>query len=110
LDFDKKYLDFSRSQATNQASLSKDISEKIQENFKRIYKDIFKGAIVRCDFFEKEGCIYLNEINPVPGSLANYLFDDFNEIVEKISQNLPNNRKISVDYKYINSINAAKGK
>ncbi len=110
LDFDKKYLDFSRSEGASKAVLSEEMKEKIYSSFKSIYGDLFNGAIIRCDFFIKDDTVYLNEINPVPGSLANYLFEDFNSIIDEISKNLPKKRKISVDYRYINSINAAKGK
>ncbi len=110
LDFDKKYLDFSRSEGANKADLSKELKKRIQNNFKNIYGTLFEGAIIRCDFFYKDDKIYLNEINPIPGSLANYLFDDFNDILSMISLNLPKQRKIDIDYKYINSINAVKCK
>jgi len=110
LDFDKKYLDFSRSEGANKAELSNELEKRIQNNFKNIYGTLFEGAIIRCDFFYKEDKIYLNEINPIPGSLANYLFNNFNDILSMISLNLPKQRKIDIDYKYINSINAVKCK
>jgi D-alanine-D-alanine ligase len=108
LDFDKKYLDFSRSEGANKADLPRDIQDSIKEAFIKLYDGLFEGAIVRCDFFAKDNKLYINEINPVPGSLANYLFDDFNEILSKI--HIPRNREIPIEYRYINSINAAKGK
>ncbi len=110
LDFDKKYLDFSRSEGANRAELSKELEKRIQNNFKNIYGTLFEGAIIRCDFFYKDDKIYLNEINPIPGSLSNYLFNNFNDILSMISLNLPKQRKIDIDYKYINSINAVKCK
>ena len=108
LDFDKKYLDFSRSEGVNRAEIDKSLQKDMQKTFISLYEDMFEGAIVRCDFFVKEERLYINEINPVPGSLANYLFDDFNAVVENVL--LPKKRNISIDYKYINSINAAKCK
>ena len=110
LDFDKKYLDFSRSTGANKAELSSNIISQIYSAFESIYEPLFEGAIIRCDFFMLDEKVYLNEINPVPGSLANYLFDDFNLVLDKISSNLPKKRKINIDYKYINSINAVKCK
>ncbi len=110
LDFDKKYLDFSRSDKVGRAKLSTELREEFEKSFSNIYGNIFEGAVVRCDFFILDGAIYLNEINPVPGSLANYLFEDFNDIINKIIKNLPKEREIVVDYRYINSITAAKGK
>ncbi len=110
LDFDKKYLDFSRSEGAREAKLSVEMISKIHNTFDTIYNSLFEGSIIRCDFFVLNDKIYLNEVNPVPGSLANYLFDDFNSILDKISVNLPKKRKINIDYKYINSINAVKCK
>jgi len=108
LDFDKKYLDFSRSEGANRADISDDLKDSIQEAFKKLYDGMFEGAIVRCDFFVKENKLYINEINPVPGSLANYLFEDFNSILDTVY--IPKYREISIDYRYINSINAVKCK
>ncbi len=108
LDFDKKYLDFSRSSSISRANLDEKMIDEIKNAFKKIYGDIFDGALIRCDFFEKEGELYLNEINPIPGSLANYLFDDFISVIKEIK--LPKKRDIKIEYRYINHINAAKGK
>ncbi len=110
LDFDKKYLDFSSSQTRKEADIPEHIKNEIIDSFDRIYADTFEGAIIRCDFFVMDDKVYLNEINPIPGSLANYLFKDFKDILEKISKNLPRKREIRADYRYINSINAAKCK
>jgi len=57
-----------------------------------------------------DGEIYLNEINPIPGSLANYLFDDFIGLLKNIATNLHRERNININYLYINSIQKAKGK
>ncbi len=110
LDFDKKYLDFSRSSSVAEADISDDLKVQMQEAFKKIYDPIFKGSIIRCDFFYDDGKLYLNEINPIPGSLANYLFDDFVGIISKVALSLPKKDRIEVSYKYINSIQSAKGK
>jgi len=110
LDFDQKYLDFSRSSKVKDANISEDLRKKMREAFKKIYLPYFKGALIRCDFFVIDGEVYINEINPHPGSLANYLFEDFENVLEKLAQNLPKRQKIKVDYSYIHSIHSAKGK
>jgi len=110
LDFDKKYLDFSRDAKVHEAQMPEETMQQIQESFKKIYDPLFRGAVVRCDFFEIEGEVYLNEINPVPGSLANYLFDDFEAMIMRLSRNLPSEENIVIDYQYIHSIQSAKGK
>ncbi len=110
LDFDKKYLDFSRTKRVNEAKLSREIIEKIQNSFKKLYEPLFRGSLIRCDFFVVDEEVYINEINPVPGSMANYLFDDFDSIICELSKFLPKQTRVITKYKYIDSINAAKGK
>ncbi|MDY0402620.1 D-alanine--D-alanine ligase [Sulfurovum sp.] len=110
LDFEKKYMDFSRDSQVLAADIDGQLESKIKDTFKKIYDPLFRGAIIRCDFFVREEEVYLNEINPIPGSMANYLFDDFEGIVERLSQNLLNEQKISIKYDYIHSIQSAKGK
>jgi len=110
LDFEKKYMDFSRDSQVLAADIDDALKVKIQESFKKIYDPLFLGSIIRCDFFVVEGEVLLNEINPIPGSMANYLFEDFEAMVERLFKNLPKEQKISVDYQYIHSIQSAKGK
>ncbi len=110
LDFDKKYLDFSRTKRVNKAELSKELSEKIKESFMKLYEPLFAGSLIRCDFFVIDDEVYINEINPVPGSLSNYLFDDFEKILLKLSKHLPSTAAVPHLYRYIDKINCAKGK
>ena len=110
LDFEKKYMDFSRTEQVLKADIDEELIKQLQENFKKIYSKLFIGAIIRCDFFVVDGKVLLNEINPIPGSYANYLFEDFNQVVQKTAKNIPKAKKIDIDYKYINSIVKAKGK
>jgi len=110
LDFEKKYMDFSRDSQVLSADISQELSSKIQENFKKIYDPLFKGSLIRCDFFVVDGEVLLNEINPIPGSLSNYLFDDFEEMLFRLASNLPKIQEINITYEYIHSIQSAKGK
>ncbi len=110
LDFEKKYMDFSRDSQVLAADIDDALKVNIQENFKKVYETLFKGSIIRCDFFVVEDEVLLNEINPIPGSMANYLFDDFESMLERLSKHLPKEQKITVDYQYIHSIQSAKGK
>ena len=109
LDFEKKYMDFSRKEV-NLNKVDDNLEDKLKENFKKIYENSFENALIRCDFFVKDGIIYLNEINPIPGSMANYLFEDFDEVLEKLAKNLKKEKQIIIDYQYINKIQMAKGK
>ena len=110
LDFEKKYMDFSRDSQVLAADISDTLESQIQESFKKVYNTLFQGSIIRCDFFVVDGEVLLNEINPIPGSMANYLFNDFEGMVHRLAKNLPNEQKITIDYQYIHSIQSAKGK
>lgn len=110
LDFDKKYLDFSRTASVHAAELGSEMVERLKAAFERIYTHRFEGALIRCDFFVIDGEVHLNEINPIPGSMANYLFDDFEGAIRELLSVQPERRAPKVDYRYIHSIHAAKGK
>lgn len=110
LDFENKYLDFSRTQQVVRADIDESLERKIKDCFKKIYVNNFEGALIRCDFFVIENEVYLNEINPIPGSAANYLFSKFPETLEELSSYLPKKPSIKVSYQYIEKIQRAKGK
>jgi D-alanine-D-alanine ligase len=110
LDFDKKYLDFNRTSQVNEANISEELVEKLKDAFKKIYNHKFEGSLIRCDFFVIDNEVYLNEINPIPGSMGNYLFDDFNAIINGLSKSLPSKTAIDINYEYVNKIQSAKGK
>ena len=110
LDFEKKYLDFSRTKKVNEADLDSKMVEKLKATFKKLYEPLFCGSLIRCDFFVLDDEVYLNEINPVPGSMANYLFDDFDKIISDLTNFLPLPTNVPSQYKYINTIQAAKDK
>jgi D-alanine-D-alanine ligase len=57
-----------------------------------------------------DGEVYLNEINPIPGSMANYLFEDFKSSIKLLASSISDARRIKVNYDYIHSISKAKGK
>jgi len=110
LDFDKKYLDFSRTKQVLEAEVDEKLREQLKDNFIKIYDKIFEGALIRCDFFVIDDIVYLNEINPIPGSYSNYLFKDFNVVFNTLATHLPVQKHIPISYAYIHSIQKAKGK
>ncbi|MDD2905805.1 MAG: D-alanine--D-alanine ligase [Sulfurimonas sp.] len=110
LDFEKKYMDFSRSEQVLKADISDELVAKLKANFEKVYTNLFEGALIRCDFFVVGGEVLLNEINPIPGSMANYLFEDFKGSLEMLSRSLPKTKKAKISYEYIHSIASAKGK
>ncbi len=110
LDFEKKYMDFSRSEQVLKADISDELIHKLQVNFEKVYRGMFEGSLIRCDFFVVKDEVLLNEINPIPGSMANYLFEDFQKVIKELSSSLPSKNRIKVSYDYIHSISSAKGK
>jgi D-alanine-D-alanine ligase len=86
LDFEKKYMDFSRDSQVLSADISDALKENIQEGFKKIYDPLFRGSIIRCDFFVVENEVLLNEINPIPGSMQII----FSRILKAWCRDLPN--------------------
>jgi D-alanine-D-alanine ligase len=42
--------------------------------------------------------------------MGNYLFDDFNAIINGLSKSLPSKTAIDINYEYVNKIQSAKGK
>ncbi|RAX57677.1 D-alanine--D-alanine ligase A [Helicobacter monodelphidis] len=111
LDFNKKYLDFSRTEKTTQAEIDTKWTERMQMAFKALYHHCFEGALIRCDFFIHKDAIYLNEINPIPGSLAHYLFSDsFVSVLDALAQRLPIAHSPQVRYLFLSEIQYAKGK
>jgi D-alanine-D-alanine ligase len=110
LDFEKKYMDFSRSEQVLKADIDEELVTKLKSNFEKVYRGLFDGSLIRCDFFVVDGEVLLNEINPIPGSMANYLFEDFGASIESLSNSLPSANHAKVSYDYIHSISQAKGK
>lgn len=109
LDYEQKYLSFSNENKVKEAEISEELKQKLKFNFSKIYDCGFDGAIIRCDFFVIDDEVYLNEINPNPGSLANYLFEDFESTLNALANSLPKEHEIKIDYKFINSITSVKG-
>ena len=110
LDFEKKYMDFARSEQVSRAAIGEDLVNKLKSSFEKVYRGMFEGALIRCDFFVVNGEVLLNEINPIPGSMANYLFEDFEQVITELSASLPQPKRVKVSYEYIHSISQAKGK
>jgi D-alanine-D-alanine ligase len=103
-------MDFSRSEQVLKADISNELEIKLQNSFEKVYRGMFEGALIRCDFFVVNNEVFLNEINPIPGSMANYLFKDFKGAIEALNSSLPNTKRAKTNYEYIHSISSAKGK
>lgn len=107
-DFEQKYLSFKEELKSREADLDEDLKVKMKEAFARLYDPLFKGSLIRCDFFVHGGEVYINEINPVPGSLANYLFTDFSKLILALAKEARLSKKPVIDYAFIHSIKSVK--
>ena len=84
LSFADKYARGGKKQGSGMASLSRELPAKvapekkreIQELAQRTYRAARLAGMARLDFMQSNtGALYLTEINPIPGSLAFYLWE-----------------------------------
>ena len=73
--------------------VSADLAQKIQEYAKKAYKAVNGAGLSRCDFFvTKDGNVYLNEVNAIPGftqwSMYPLLWENmglsYSDLIEKL--------------------------
>lgn len=69
------------------ADVGTEMNEKIQELAVTAYNAVGCEGVARVDFLVKDGEAYVNEINTIPGSLANPLFrrdTEFSKLIDKM--------------------------
>lgn len=84
LSFEDKYMSGGAKGARDKkmrnfpAQIDEASEEKIKAATAKLYSALDLKGIVRCDYLidRKDGSVYFNEINTVPGSLAGYLYSD----------------------------------
>lgn len=77
LTFGEKYEGAGERRHELPASLPQETAQKIADLLTCIYARFHMRGIVRADFLlSKEGDVYFNELNTVPGTLATYLFGE----------------------------------
>ena len=97
--FDDKYLE-NKTKKVVPAEIDEKLFYKIRKTAKNIYTFLNCNNIIRIDFIYDldNNKLYFNEINSIPGSLANYLFKDkysFSELTKILIENTLNNYNIS---------------
>ena len=70
------------------AEISSEVLSKIEGLCKKIYLYFELKGVVRIDFLEKDGKLYVNEINTVPGSLSWYLFKNLGFDLRALCRNI----------------------
>ena len=76
LDFDEKYILSGKNKKQVDVHIGQEMDDKIKELSKQCYKQLGCSGVVRIDFLldDKAKEVYVNEINTIPGSYANYLW------------------------------------
>ncbi len=83
LSFADKYERGGKKSGAGMASSARELPAKIGQELKLLIQDTAKQAFVACrakgmiriDFMHANGKLYLTEINPIPGSMAFYLWE-----------------------------------
>lgn len=88
LDFDEKYI-LSGNKKTIDVKLELKIENCIKTLTKRVFELLGCSGVVRLDFLldNAQKKVYVNEINTIPGSFANYLWKNkysFSELLDKL--------------------------
>ena len=87
LDFDEKYIKANENKKTLNVKLEKELEAHIKELSKQVFKLLGCNGIVRIDYLlnDKTKDVYVNEINTIPGSFANYLWThkyNFSQLID----------------------------
>ncbi|MGN1222564.1 MAG: D-alanine--D-alanine ligase family protein [Christensenellales bacterium] len=88
LNFNDKYISGGKNSIKRKypAKLNDKLTKEIKKMSKEIYEKFDLSGCVRIDYIVKDGEVYVNEINSIPGSLAYYLFErenlSFSEIID----------------------------
>lgn len=80
LTFEDKYVDGGKGmdglRRRLPAEIDGEVARAVKDTTELLYNEIDMSGVVRVDFLlSREGKLYVNEINTVPGSLAFYLFE-----------------------------------
>ncbi len=89
LSFEQKYISSEETTRIVDVRLDEKTENEIKEIAQKAFYISELSGVCRMDFFvTKNGEVLLNEINSIPGSMANYLFKDisFFEMLEKLMQ------------------------
>ena len=109
LSFDQKYINSQQVKRVVDVNLDKQLESEIKSIAKKAFKIFECGGVVRFDFFITENNeVMLNEINSIPGSLANYLFKDltFSQILNCLIELSEQKKKIKDNLTYLYSSKA----
>ncbi len=72
--FNDKYKPQKGVERVYPAAISEATRLSIENTTKRLYEELSLRGVVRVDYLEGDGVVYVNEINTIPGSFSWYLF------------------------------------
>ncbi len=77
LTFEDKYQGRKAGKSGRQddAALPRELVQQVRDTTYRIYDLLDLSGVVRADYMIKDGEVYFNELNTIPGSLAYYLWE-----------------------------------
>lgn len=94
LSFENKYEDAFKT-IHKLAIINDSIATEAANIASNLYKKLNLSGIIRMDFIYGNNTLYLNEVNTIPGALANYLYDNFEEVlINEIKTSFFNYKKI----------------
>ena len=103
LDFCDKYMTFGKNGVSREFPYVSPFSERIRRATAELYDALDGRGVMRADFLVCGDEFFLNEINAIPGSMGNYLFDGtFAELMENLIYDAierHDKRKVSLVYK-----------
>lgn len=111
LSFSEKYQNGGKKMIGGMASLirelpaeiSSDLSQRIKKYSTEIYKILKCSGVARIDFIQSEsGELFFNEINPIPGSMAYYLWETvgipFKQQISELIEECVDIKQLSTHY------------
>lgn len=105
LDFNEKYLNNGKNKKEINVKIGDGIDDEIKDLSIKVFKLFGASGVVRIDYLldEETKEIYINEINTVPGSFANYLWKDkytFRGLLDKLIEIAVEEYTYKNEYKY----------
>lgn len=105
LDFNEKYLNNGQNKKEINVKIGDGIDDEIKDLSIKVFKLFGASGVVRIDYLldDKLKEIYINEINTVPGSFANYLWKDkytFRGLLDKLIEIAVEEYTYKNEYKY----------
>lgn len=94
LSFENKYInsqkngDMTYIDRKMPPNISADLYDEVVQTSKLLFGQLLCKGVIRLDYIVQNETLYINEINTIPGSMANYLFKTkniaFDELIDKL--------------------------